>query len=540
MESPNNLEINGSLRTNPLAELLSEIADKRFNGSLRLAREAGKIIVYFDNGEIVFVASNARQHRLFEKLLQAEKLAKEQLSAIKDYANDLALRENLVKENLLDKAEIDRIFSDLINEILRDAIKWRDGEWTFSPLVRVKSDIRFAANPHQFLIEYARHSPPAETARRFKNPSEPMRATEKMPTSVGLSPHESFVLSRFENESITVEQIESISGLPLAETVQILYALWLGGFVARPQRHSAFSEKQTAAIQSARLTVKKDEAKPLVAPLKSETPTVEEQKIGDEVSETATAETSEEAATDKEEISLEAYLERIEKATNFYEFFALAPEAKSAEIKQNYFALAKRFHPDLFHRQADAPLLQRIQNAFSEIARAYETLKNDASREIYDFKVRKELAERKEQAAMATAATSAASREDALRQQQEEQIAQAALNFEQGFDYLMEENPSAAEPFLARAVYYDKDNARYRAYYGKALAADDKKRHRAETELQTAIKLDGTNTDYRIMLAEFFVQVGLRKRAEGELNRLLAIAPNTAEAKVLLDSLKKK
>ncbi len=538
MESPNNLEINGSLRTNPFAELLCEITDKQFNGSLRIAREANKIIIYFDNGEIVFVASNARQHRLFEKLLQAEKFSKEQLSAVQDYTNDLALRENLAKENPLEREEIDQFFSQLMEEILQSAIEWRDGEWTFSPLVRVRSGIRFEANPHRFLIEYARNSPPAETVRRFKNPSEPMRATGKMPSGVSLSPHESFVFSRFENAPITVEEVESISGLPTAETIQILYALWLGGFIARPQRHSAFSEKQTDAIQSAKLTVKKEEAKPLVPP-KVETPVAEAQKNTDESSQTEKPEASEDAASGKDEISLEAYLERIEKASNFYEIFALAPESDGAEIKRNYFALAKRFHPDLFHKQVDAPMLQRIQHAFSEIARAYETLKHASSREMYDFKVRKELAESKERAAVATAAN-AASNEDVQRQQQDEQLAQAALNFDQGFDYLMEENPSAAESFLARAVYFDKSNARYHAYYGKALAADNKKRHQAETEMQTAVKLDGDNADYRIMLAEFFAEIGLRKRAEGELNRLLAIAPNNAEAKAMLDSLKKK
>ncbi len=537
MESPNNLEFSGSLRTNPLAELLCEIADKEFNGSLRLGREAHKIIVYFQNGEIVFVASNARQHRLFETLRQAEKFSGEQLAAIPDYTNDLALRENLSKENLLEKAEIDRHFSRSMDEILQTAAEWRDGEWTFSPLVRIKSGIRVETNPHRFLIEYARNSLVAETVRRFKNPTESLRAAPRMPSNVNLSPRESFVFSRFENAALTVEEIESLSGLPADETIQILYALWLGGFVARPHRHSAFSEKQTEAILSAKLSVKKEEAKPIVEPPKqTETSAAENQKTIAETGAAQNAEATEETATDKKEISLEEYLERIENATDFYEIFDLPPESAVTEIKRNYFALAKRFHPDLFYKQADAALLQRIQHAFSEIARAYETLKHESSRETYDFKIRKELAGRKEQAAMATAANKK-SNEDSLREQQ---IEQAALNFEQGFDYLMEENPSAAEAFLARAVYFDKGNARYHAYYGKALAADNKQRHKAEAELQTAVKLDGENADYRIMLAEFFIQVGLRKRAEGELNRLLAIAPNNSEAKALLDSLGKK
>ena len=93
---------------------------------------------------------------------------------------------------------------------------------------------------------------------------------------------------------------------------------------------------------------------------------------------------------------------------------------------------------------------------------------------------------------------------------------------------------------LSGAVFFAPTNARYRAYYGKVLAADERHRHRAEAELQAAVKLDEQNADYRIMLAEFFVDIKLLKRAEGELNRLLIIAPNNYEARTLLDSMRKK
>jgi hypothetical protein len=56
--------------------------------------------------------------------------------------------------------------------------------------------------------------------------------------------------------------------------------------------------------------------------------------------------------------------------------------------------------------------------------------------------------------------------------------------------------------------------------------------------MQMAIKLDPNEPSFRIMLAEFFIQVNLRKRAEGELNRLLAIFPSNQEAKRLLQGLK--
>jgi len=525
MESQNNLDINGDLRINSLAELFAEIARNKLNGSLRMENAAQKIAVYFDAGEVVFAVSNAREHRLYELLLQAEIITKEQLAAIPDFTNDLALKENLLAGKTLDKEAVNALFSRQISEILRTALAWRTGAWTFSPLVRIRGDIRFSVDVANLLVEHARSLPAEEIARKLVNPQESFIVKSAPPAVVNLSPPESFVFSRFEKSAMTIETIQTLSGLPEAETRRILYALWLGDLLARVNWSAAFSERKVAAILSARLALKKDEPPPLaVQPQKA--------KTGEPTTEAKVKEAADGAAPAEKQISLGEYLERIERATNFYEIFALAPDAAVPVIKQTYFSLAKRFHPDLFHKEADTQLLQKIQTAFTQLAHAYDTLKTDSSREVYDFRMRKELADIK---AVQTAETTPE------KIDLQERTDQAAENFEQGFSFLMDGNYNAAVTFLARAVHLDRDTARYRAYYGKALAAhDDKQRHKAEAELQAAVKLDGANAAYRIMLAEFFVQFNLLKRAEGELNRLLAIHPNNAEARRLLDSLPKK
>jgi hypothetical protein len=524
MESNNNLDTTGDLRINPLAELLAEIAQNKFNGSLRLTNAAQKIVIYFDAGEVVFAASNARQHRLFEMLLKEKKLTKEQLVLIPDFTNDLALKEYSVNKGLLAKQEIKEFSLLQIVEVIRTALAWRDGGWTFSPLIRIKGDIRFSVNVPNLLVEYARNLPAEEVTPKFSDSQENFSIKSAFPGNVNLSPQQSFVLSRFEKSPMSAGEVQTISGLPEAETCRILYALWLGGLLVRENWSAAFSKKKATAILSARITLKKDE-KPVSDPPKAV-------KTEDELLTESEPEKSAEAAAPVEkQLSLDEYLDRVEKATNYYEIFALAPDADVADIKQIYFSLARRFHPDLFHKEADAQLLQKIKTAFTHIAQAYDTLKTDSSREVYDFRMRKELAEMKAIQAEETTA-------EAIDEQK--QTAQAAENFERGFAFLMDENFDAAVPFFARAIHFDQRNARYHAYYGKALAADNKQRHKAESELQTAIKLDGKNAVYRLMLAEFFISFNLLKRAEGELNRLLAIHPNNIEAQTLLDSLQKK
>lgn len=520
MTSPNNLEIYGNLSEHPLAELLVEIRQIRLNGSLRLANSEQKVVIYFDAGDVVFAVSNSRRHRLYELLLRENIVSKQQLLDISDFTDDLALSGNLLKNNVLEQTGVNALFSRQIVEILHSVFKWQEGKWIFSPHIRVKGDIRFTIDLPQLLIEYARTLSPATVIRRFKSLRELFSVKSAMPVQVNLLPTEAFVFSRFENSSLNVEKMSVLSGAAEDETLKILYTLWLGGFISRQDWNAAFSERKIGAILSANFTLKKDEKTPLTK--LQEIKPVNMQTVETKIETRKTAPVA-------EKLSLGDYLYRIENATNHYETLDIPPDATLEKIKQTYFSLAKQFHPDLFYKKTDAKLFGRIQRAFTEFAQAYETLKTETSREVYDYRMRKELAEMEAQ-------TEAGDSSKDLTQKQADH---AAENFEQGFNLLMEENNEAALPFLARAVHFAQDNARYHAYHGKALSFDDRQRHKAEAELQAAVKLDAENADFRIMLAEFFIQIGFPKRAEGELNRLLAIFPSNREAQALLDSLAK-
>lgn len=529
MNSPNNLEIKGNLREYPLAELLLEISQAKLNGSLRVSDLSQKVVVYFDAGDIVFVVSNARAFRLFEMLLRENKATKQELLAIADFTNDLALSQTLLKNNSFSKAEMDALFNRQIEEILRSVLGWRDGEWVFSPLVRIKGDIRFSVDLSPLLIEIARSLPEETVVRRLENAAETFSVKPVMPIDINLFPEEAFVFSRFENSALTVSEAFSLSGLPEKKTRHTIYILWFGGFLRRDAWNAAFSAGKTAEILSANLSLKKDEKPPAVLAAEPKLQSVKTESAATEKDEAE--QSTEKTVLSPEEISLADYLVQIEEAATFYDGLKVAQDADLAQIKQAYFALARRFHPDLFHKTPDEELRQRVQNAFTQIAQAYETLKTKSSRDVYDFRMRKELADAKKRPGAGG---------DPKIDSAEKQSELASENFEQGFNLLMKEEYETAIPFLARAVYFKPDNARYHAYYGKSLAADYDQRHKAEAELQTAVRLDATNADWRLMLAEFFVEVGLVKRAEGELKRLLAIFPGNAEAKTLLDSLAQK
>lgn len=516
MSDQNNFEVNGNVLDHPLSELLAEIAQSRLSGALRLARSDQKIVVYFDGGDVVFAASNSKNHRLFHLLIRDEKIFPPQLKEIPNFANDLELKAHLLKNEVFTSRQFDEFFAAQVAQILRDALEWNEGVWNFSPLVRLKADMHVAFDLADLLFSYARTFPNERIARRYKSLEERFGKRAEIPAHINLMPQEAFVFSRLDGETHSIEEIKKLSGLSEMETLKSLYVLWIGGFLVRQRWNAAFGKDALAAILAARFELKSKAAEVQAIKEKPAEKIVEKPKPEEKPQETAA------------EVSLEEYLDRVERKATFYEVLDVSLEAPAAEIKTSYFQLAKRFHPDLFHRRVEEALHRRIQNAFTVLANAYETLRNTDLREVYDFKLRKEIANLEKRGKSAS---------DKPQTPLEILEEKAAESFDQGFNLLMDEEYEEAIPFLARAVHHIGGNARYRAYLGKALSANKETYRQAESELQSALRIEPENLDYRLMLTELFIKIGFSKRAERELKRILEKAPNNHEARSLLDSL---
>lgn len=544
MTSPNKLELKGKLQEHPFAELLTAAAESHFDGSFRLANGDRKAIVYLRAGEIVFAVSNAREHRVFEMLLRDGKLTREQITQFPNFANDLEFTQALVEKALLNQVQVHKIFSQQVEDILRSVLRWQEGEWIFSPLARVKDSINYKIDTREVLLAHARELPPDRIVRRFRSFQETFAVKPNVSAQISLQPLEAFLLSRFEKSFLNIQQIVALGGISEAMTMKTLYALWLAGFLFRQNYHTAFPEHKISAILAAKLSLKPEEpaektepvtAAPAAAETAAPPPPAAAEKSAPETNPDApaAAETAAPApaspsdAAAEERRQLLDYLARVEDATTLYQVLGVQPEANVRDIKAAYFTLAKRFHPDLFHKEAGSATHRRIHSAFTEIAHAYEILKDEKSREVYNFKNRDKIAASKTEKPKPKAPAS----------EKENRAALAEESFAEGYNYLMDDEYEEAMPLLARAVHLEPNNARYRAFYGKLLAADGSSRYKAESELQQAVKLDPDKPDYRLMLAQFYIDYNLLRRAEGELQRLLAQFPNNPEALVLLERL---
>ena len=506
------LELSGNFLTHPSAELVAEISHARLTGSLRVSDKDRKCILYFKQGVIAFAVSNARSSRLFDMMLTRKRLNRDDLAQIPNFTNDFEFAAFLQEKSFLTKAECDDLFIEQIKAIVIDVLSWIEGDWSFTSLARLRDGLAFHIDTSELLIDYGRCLPVQTVLGRFRSLDESFCRSEWDGTQLSLVQNELVILSKFSGNEIKARDLIADRTLPEPVTVKALYTLWLGGLLTRKDWNPAFSDISISSIRGAKLELRREAVRPGVTsePVKPEAQT------------TAVVEPK----TEEIKITVEEYLTRAEGAETYYDLLGIDHKADIAEIKRAYFSLAKVFHPDHFHKE-EADLLRRVQVAFTQLAQAHETLKNEATREHYDFKVRKELAEKEKLKAAGT------------YDEMTLQIKQANESFERGFSLLMEGDHENAIQFLARAAHFAPKNSRYHAYYGKALASDEKQRHKAEAEMQAALRLDPNNQTFRIILAEFFIQQNLLRRAEGELTRLLAIFPSNREARELLDSLQK-
>ncbi len=516
MTTENTLEVQGTLRAYPLAELLVEIANSKMSGSLRLSREDRKGVLYLNDGKMVFGVSNAREHRLFNVLMEKHRIAKEAITKYPHFANDLELSASLVSDEVLTSDAAKAATIGQIEGVLVDILSWVDGDWVFSPNARLKAELMFDVPVNNVLISYARCLPLTITAQRFRSVEESFTILEDGIEKENLLPHETAVLSHFSDTPVKIDELRTMTAMPDQGFLQSLYVLWLGGALIRQNWNAAFTPQKVSEILSAKLLLVKK------ATSLASSPT---QKTDDAAE--AEAETTDRPAAAEVpivEMTLDEYLERVENAATHYDLLGISEKAAADEIKNAYFGMAKLFHPDRYHRETGT-VLRRIQVAFTSLANAYETLKKKDSRDSYDFKIRKELADRERR--RAEGLTDVPDEADVKGES-------GLQSFEQGLAALSDEEYDAAATLLARAVHYSPENALFHAYYGQALSADGKMRHKAESELQAAVRLDPKNSKIRMMLVDFFLEMGMAKRAEGELRRFLEVVPgDTAAARLL-------
>ena len=517
--------MNGHLSEHPLAELIREIATAKNTGALRLERERVKVVVYFDAGEVVYATSNVRSHRLGEVLKKGGVL-NDALIARFGGKGDQDLADALLSQGLMQRSDLDAIRAQQVSDVLRLALLWIDGQWSYDARVRLAKEMRITLDSRLLLVECARRLPGNFIVTRFQSTNETLSPFAGADNGISLPAAEASFLSRI-TAPMSIEELKALAGLKDIEALRLAYTLALGGLLQRSGWSSALKPSDPKAPASSG-DLKKPAAPPATSgPLKT---------------------ASEDAAANKAKLEREviAMLARVNNADNHYDVLDIGRAADMGEIKRAYHSLARRFHPDKFHKTLSKKLHGDLESAFARFAQAYETLADASLRSAYDAKIGAgEPAPRPSTASPRSVEKPRevpAEKKPAAAEVKGESLerSRAETRFQQGLAALEQENSLLAIRCLAEAVQFSPGEARYRAYYGSALTTQPQARRLAETELQTAITLDPKNATYRVMLARLYRELGFARRAQTELERALALEPNNEAASQLLRTINQK
>ena len=505
----------GKLLEHPLAELIREISVKDLSGSLRLEYERAQTAVYFDQGQLIYAASNLKTLRLREYLGKRNLVSETEQGRLDKNLSDLDLAQALASNGTLRQKDIDALLAILVSDILRVALLWMEGSWEFDKRARLVDPVRVKIDVPTLLREAAQRIPINFVSRRFRNPGETISRVAEISRTSTFLPAESFILSRLD-KPMSLEELVLLSGLPEPEAHRVIYGLALSGLVIREYWQNAFrgeaakTKEQTAAPVAPAITAQ-------------------------------TGQSDNWISASVEEEDLQDFLSRLKDATNHYEVLDLPMTAKLAEIKDAYYAMARRYHPDRFHLiKSGTKVHAQVSSAFARVTQAYETLMNPNARAGYDNSL-----ERARQFAQAEAKKVKAA-QDVARDESDNDLdgsetglGRAEYSFREGCGALDQGRINAAVKYLANAARLEPQEARYRAYYGQALAADEQTRRLAENEIQAAVKLEPANAAFRTMLAELYFDLKFHRRAQTEVDRALSIDPHNAAANLLLRKLEK-
>jgi len=209
-----------------------------------------------------------------------------------------------------------------------------------------------------------------------------------------------------------------------------------------------------------------------------------------------------------------------------FEVLGVDRDATEAVVKEAYFRLAKRFHPDVHHDPALADLRDQIEAIFVRLGEAYEVLCNPRLRASYDHKL-----------------DPSTGRLRALRLEEapdpEREAREVGQAIQRAARSLSEDKLWEAISILEHAILRAEGPARLEAriLLARAYMRNVNWVKQAEELLRSVARDAPENLEALLLLAEIYRMQRLTTRAAGTLRRLLELDPGHKEAREQLAAL---
>jgi curved DNA-binding protein CbpA len=477
------IPLTGNIKDVSLVKLLVHLNRNRKTGTLSFKTPVFTKEIYLHAGDAIFASSTYEDDRLGEMLLKTDKITVEQYDKSVEILKSSRKRQGaiLVELGYITPKDLFWGVKYQVKEIIHSMFLLEDAEYEFREgQIPTQEVITLKMSMGNLIYEgvtkidnwtrIRNEMPDTDSVLRLS--ADPLTLFQ----GIELSPQDRKVLSLIDGKKMIKDVIES-SRLGSFEALKILYVLWAIGII-----------EQATAIQAEAAAGETAGAQ-------------EEPALLDEI---LRPHSEEEESLLKRIDSLYGKLGGLSK----YELLEVEAGAGTETIKKNYYRLAREFHPDRYFAVTDDSVKAKLTKIFDAITEAYESLKDEKTREEY---LRTAVSPRQEVASSGGM--------------------KAEEQFKRGVDEFKKGNFLGAADNFKWATKLTPKSAQYWSYLSLALSKMPGKLNDAEEALLAAVKLEPFNADHYANLGLLYMKAGVRKRARSNFEKALKIDPSSEKAK---------
>jgi curved DNA-binding protein CbpA len=530
----------GQLSEGVLPKVLQDLYVGRKTGVLRcsLAREQRNL--RFRRGHIVRADTNVQGKQLGEVLVEQAWLSPDNLERATATVKETGRRlgEVLIEMGVLTSDKLEDALALHVRDIVARVFSWREGEYEFEEepdLHGAEATLRLSTG--ELILEAVRQVGDPDVIRYALGEIDRVLALSSDPLlrfqKIALSPTDGFVLSRVDGTSSAREILQMIP-LPEEEVQKSLFGLLCTGIIEYPPEGAKKAPSAKAGpARPVGTPVSRDPAQAPATPPPAAAPGVPQSAAPQ-----ASRATSSAGAPPATSPAIESRRQEIRdayeglKTLNYFEVLGIARTANEQQVKEAYFRLARRFHPDSHHDATLSDLGDMLEAVFIRLGEANETLKNPRARAEYEERLGRQ---RPPAAAGAAAGSAAEARRapaapapadpEADRKAAEDDLRKAGWFYEKEKYY---DAIQLLEPALERLE--GKAQIRARVLLAKAYMKNPKWLKRGEETLQGVVQSDPQNIEAYLLLGGLFRDKGLKSRASAMFRKVLELKPDHEEA----------
>lgn len=488
-----------------LPRLLWDVHVNRKTGALRLRRGDERHGFHFHSGRIVDGETSLEEQSLTGFLERENRITPSDLRKAAETArsNGRGLPLVLIEQGVADVQQVGRALTEAVRAAFRRVMQWNDGLYAFDAQAATEhgGDSTIDVPTAEIILDIVRDLPGEETLRSIVEDLDVVLIPSTDPLlrfqPLQLNPAEGYALSRVDGTTSAREILQIIPN-DAAEAARTLAALVCLGFVEclsgvrRNAKTAATARPHGRPNASPAHTNSSSAARSASPPLKHKV------NIRNEISSLF------KALDDK----------------NHFELLDLSHNATEPQIKDAYFRLAKKYHPDTHSDPEFAELRDMIEAIFMRLGVAYETLRDPNKRAAYETKI----GVQKKTPVAVVAPPPPPDPAQLLK------TARKHFDKEKYWDAIQ-----ALESLIPLAAGETKVEGLL--LLGKAYLKNPHWLKQAEAQLLLAVEADPRHAEAHFLLGTIYHDKGLRARASGRFKRVLEINPQHEEAAARLIAL---